>query len=103
MLLYCTPAADCWSEGRPTTAKTLEDGSLKIGIFNITSLHSGDIMKDISHGLFKALNSTVRNPNQKVTQKEYSNISQYFSFTISTYEALLRANIFSPKVNIKDY
>ncbi len=55
-----------------------------VELFNVTSLTSGDFIKDITPDwLVTPLKPTVRNGNTKSSQVEYSNISQYFSFTLS--------------------
>lgn len=57
---------------------------IMVEIFNVTSLTSGDFIKDITPDkLVKPLKSTVRNGNDNKSQTEYSNTSQYFSFTMS--------------------
>jgi RHS repeat-associated protein len=60
---------------------------IMVEIFNVTSLTSGDFIKDITPDfLVKPLKSTVRNGNNNKSQTEYSNTSQYFSFTMSRKE-----------------
>jgi len=82
------------------SVETLENGMLRIGIFNITSLTSGDLTKDFTPDiLVTPLKSTTRDPNSSNAQTEYSNISQYFSFTISKEEAMKIINRFSPPGN----
>jgi RHS repeat-associated protein len=62
----------------------VDEQTIKLEIFNVTSLTSGDFNKDV-FGL-KALKSTVRDGSTHM-QTDHSNISQYFSLTISTSEA----------------
>jgi hypothetical protein len=55
-----------------------------VEIFNVTSLTSGDFMKDVTPDwLLSPLKSTVRDGDNSKTQTQYSNTSQYFSFTMS--------------------
>jgi RHS repeat-associated protein len=57
---------------------------IMVEVFNVTSLTSGDFIKDITPDrLVSPLKSTVRNGDKSKSQVEYSNMSQYFSFTIS--------------------
>jgi RHS repeat-associated protein len=60
---------------------------INVEIFNVTSMHSGYLTKSlpIVNWFVTALVSTVRNSGDH--QLTYSNVSQYFSFDISTGEA----------------
>lgn len=62
----------------------VDEQTIKLEIFNVTSLASGDINKDVFG--FKGLKSTVRDGTTHM-QTDHSNISQYFNLTISTSEA----------------
>lgn len=64
----------------------VDEQTIKIEIFNVTSLSSGDINKDLFKGMVSPLKSTVRDGTNH-TQTDHSNISQYFSMTMSTSEA----------------
>jgi hypothetical protein len=72
-----------------------------VEIFNVTSLTSGDFNKDapIVKWFTDPLKPTVRNPGEGV-QRDHSNISQHFSFTMSTSEAQKIINRFNPPGNI---
>ena len=60
---------------------------LMVEIFNVTSLTSGDFFKDITPDFLLApLAFTLRSGNSNQTQPEYSNQSQYFSFTMTKKE-----------------
>jgi RHS repeat-associated protein len=78
---------------------TQSDKTIKVEIFNVTSLTSGDYMKDVPiiKWLYGApLKSTVRNGNVGTSQVEYSNQSQYFSFTLTQAEAIKIISQFTP-------
>ena len=62
----------------------VNDNTIKLEIFNVTSLTSGDINKDIFGS--RALKSNLRDGIIK-RQTDHTNISQYFSMTMSTSEA----------------
>ena len=67
---------------RVTSFSNTDD--VMVEIFNVTSLTSGDLIKDLTpDALVAPLKSTVRNGNDNRSQTEYSNVSQYFSFTMS--------------------
>lgn len=78
---------------------TVDANTIQVQIFNVTSLTSGDLNKDAP--IFKwfttPLKSTVRNPGY--LQNDHSNISQYFSFTMSKTEADKLIKRFSPAEN----
>jgi hypothetical protein len=61
----------------------MDNDKIMISIFNITSITSGDLT--VSKLFGDNINSVVRNPDA-VKQPYYSNISQKFSFTMSTSE-----------------
>lgn len=71
----------------------VDDQTIKVEIFNVTSLTSGDIDKDL-FGL-KPLKSTIRDGCTKM-QTDHSNISQFFSFTMTNSEAEKIINKFTP-------
>jgi len=79
---------------------TQKDNSVLVEIFNVTSLKSGDIMKDLIPFLYKPLESTKRNGSNN-SQVEYSNQSQYFSFTLTQNEATKIIKQFNPPSNEK--
>ena len=66
----------------------VDDDMIKVEIFNVTSLTSGDFDKEIPiiNKLIDPLKSIPRNPNT-YTQTDHTNTSQYFSFDMSTSEA----------------
>ena len=62
-------------------------GNFVVEIFNVTSLTSGDFIKDITPDwLVTPLKFTVRGSDENSSHIEYPNTSQYFSFTISKKE-----------------
>ncbi len=71
-----------------TKITTLNENTIKIEIFNVTSFSSGYLEKDIPvvQWFVSSPNSTKRNTDG-LFSKTYSNTSQYFSFTMSTSEA----------------
>lgn len=71
----------------------VDDKTIRVEIFNVTSFTSGNVYKDIPvvNWFTSDPTSTVRESHRKypylTLQSTYSNISQYFSFTMSTAEA----------------
>ena len=71
-----------------TKITTVNENTIKVEIFNVTSFSSGYLQKDIPvvKWFVSSPNSTKRNIDGYFS-KTYSNTSQYFSFTMSTSEA----------------
>ncbi len=82
---------------------TQKDNTVLVEIFNVTSLKSGDINKDLPFigALYKPLESTKRNSTNS-SQVEYSNQSQYFSFTLTQNEAAKIIKQYKPAGNAKE-
>lgn len=67
----------------------LPNGGIRVEIFNITSFHSGNYKKDIFKKYAYQPKSTKRDKSPCLnSQPTYSNISQYFSFTMSKEELI---------------
>ena len=71
-----------------TKITTVNENTIKVEIFNVTSFSSGYLQKDIPvvKWFVSSPNSTKRSIDG-YSNKSYSNTSQYFSFTMSTSEA----------------
>ncbi|MCO5237945.1 MAG: hypothetical protein M9933_16930 [Chitinophagaceae bacterium] len=72
-----------------TKITTVDENTIKVEVFNVTSFSSGYLEKDlpIVKWFVNSPNSTTRTPGKEHFQPTYSNTSQYFSFTMSTSEA----------------
>ena len=80
---------------------TINEEHIKIEIFNVTSLTSGDINKDLP--IIKWFNDPLKSVKRDGTtdaQVDHSNVSQHFSLTISKSEADKLINQFNPKGNV---
>lgn len=79
-----------------TKISKLDDGQIKVEIFNVTSFSSGYLTKDIPViNWFVDKPQSTRRMDGNGRGLTYSNTSQYFSFTMSTSEADKLINKFS--------
>lgn len=62
------------------TIKPVNSDFVEVTVFNVTSLHSGDLSKEGWGGTYEYL-SVVRDPNG-IERRPYSNISQIYKFTL---------------------
>lgn len=78
--------------------ETLSDDRLRVSIFNIANLTSGDYEKHfIPNYISPPLKSVQRTGNNEELQTEYSNVSQHFSFTLTKEEAVSILMHYNPK------
>ncbi len=78
-----------------TRISKIDADHIRVEIFNITSLTSGDFTKDLTLGLVTPLFSSSRDGGMG-KQTDHTNISQYFSVTMSTSEADKLVKQFTP-------